>query len=91
MNQNFRTLQLAKSLYQQCTGLAIKGEIRDQLERASLSIYLNLAEGSGRTGKDRVRFFRMAYGSLKEVCGCLDVLKHSLVGDADRLGGSILV
>ena len=40
------------------------GEVRDQLDRASSSIPLNIAEGNGKyTPKDRCRFFDIARGS----------------------------
>ena len=44
--QNFRTFQLAKALYRETKNLRLKGAMRDQLERASLSIATNLAEGA---------------------------------------------
>ena len=48
---------------------------RDQLDRASTSIVLNLAEGNGkRTFPDRCRFFDIARGSTLECAACLDVL-----------------
>jgi four helix bundle protein len=47
----------------------------DQLERASTSIPLNLAEGNGKfTGADRCRFFDIARGSALECAAALDVL-----------------
>jgi four helix bundle protein len=48
---------------------------RDQLDRASTSIVLNLAEGNGkRSYPDRCRFFDIARGSTLECAACLDVL-----------------
>ncbi len=47
----------------------------DQLERASDSIALNIAEGNGKySGKDRSRFFDIAKGSCLESAACLDLL-----------------
>src|SRR5687768_14862915 len=48
---------------------------RDQLDRASTSIDLNLAEGNGkRSHPDRCRYFDIARGSTVECAACLDVL-----------------
>jgi len=49
--------------------------VRDQLDRASTSIPLNLAEGNGKFSKlDRARFWQIAHGSAVESSACLDVL-----------------
>jgi four helix bundle protein len=49
--------------------------VTDQLDRASTSIPLNLAEGNGKfTGPDRCRFFDNARGSALESAAALDVL-----------------
>jgi four helix bundle protein len=49
--------------------------VQDQLDRASTSIALNLAEGNGRfTSPDRCRFFDTARGSALECAAALDVL-----------------
>jgi four helix bundle protein len=49
---------------------------REQLDRASTSIALNLAEGNGKfTGADRCRFFDIARGSALECAAALDVIK----------------
>jgi len=51
-----------------------RSSVYDQLERASTSIPLNIAEGNGKfTGPDRCRFFDMARGSALESAACLDV------------------
>ena len=48
--------------------------VRDQLDRASTSIVLNLAEGNGKfTKPDRCRFFDISRGSALECAAALDV------------------
>ena len=49
--------------------------VTDQLDRASTSILLNIAEGNGKfTGADRCRYFDNARGSALECAAALDVL-----------------
>ena len=49
---------------------------KDQLDRASTSTVLNLAEGNGkRSYPDRCRYFDIARGSAVECAACLDVLR----------------
>lgn len=49
--------------------------VREQLDRASASIPLNIAEGNGKfTGADRCRFFDISRGSSLECAAALDVL-----------------
>lgn len=49
--------------------------VHNQLDRASTSIPLNIAEGNGKnTPADRCRFFDSARGSALECAACLDVL-----------------
>ncbi len=51
------------------------GALKDQLNRAALSIPTNLAEGNGRsTPADRIRFFVIARGSMQE---CVPLLELS--------------
>ena len=65
---NFRTLNSAIEFYRRAQQLQLKRHIKDQLDRASLSIALNLAEGQARrTVKDQQRFFNIAFASLREV------------------------
>jgi hypothetical protein len=55
--------------------LPAKLAAKDQLDRASTSIVLNLAEGNGkRSHPDRCRYFDIARGSALECAACLDVL-----------------
>jgi four helix bundle protein len=56
--------------------LAVRiGDVKDQLDRASTSIPLNIAEGNGKYAlKDRCRFFDIAHGSALECAAGLDVL-----------------
>lgn len=52
-----------------------KHSVRDQLDRASTSIPLNIAEGNvKRSDKDRSRFWQIANGSTVECASCLDVM-----------------
>jgi len=41
--------------------------IADQVVRSSSSVPANLAEGHGRSGRDRIHHWRIAYASAKEV------------------------
>jgi four helix bundle protein len=55
--------------------ISVKAAAKDQLDRASTSVPLNIAEGNGKfSGKDRARFLEIARGSALECAACLDVL-----------------
>jgi len=41
--------------------------IADQVIRSASSVPANIAEGAGRSGRDRLHHYRIAYGSAKEV------------------------
>ncbi len=50
--------------------------LKDQLQRATVSISLNIAEGSGRSSfREQARFSEVAYGSLMEVYCALTLAK----------------
>ena len=66
--------------------------VHNQLDRASTSIPLNLAEGNGKyTAADRCRFFDVARGSALECAACLDVLVAKKRLDQADSGKAILV
>ncbi|OGY44859.1 MAG: hypothetical protein A2729_05570 [Candidatus Buchananbacteria bacterium RIFCSPHIGHO2_01_FULL_39_14] len=51
--------------------------MKEQLRRATLSIVLNIVEGSARqSDKEFFRFIQLSLGSASEVVACLDVM-HS--------------
>jgi len=62
-------------------------DLVDQLKRATESAALNLAEGAGRTGKDKAYHYTIAYGSAGEAATALELLgaygelPHSSVAD----------
>jgi four helix bundle protein len=52
-----------------------RSAVKDQLDRASTSIPLNIAEGNGKlSDADRARFLETARGSTLECAACLDVM-----------------
>ena len=74
--------------------LPAKLAAKDQLDRASTSIVLNLAEGNGkRSHPDRCRYFDTARGSGVECAACLDVLvaRQKLPREAANEGKAILI
>ena len=65
----------------------------NQLDRASTSVPLNIAEGNAKyTVPDRCRYFDAARGSALECAACLDVLvaKGQLTADQVREGKALL-
>ena len=65
--KNFRTFDIAVEFYRSVNSLKLTNPLREQLSRAALSITLNLAEGRGKpTTKDQLRFFHIAFGSVRE-------------------------
>jgi four helix bundle protein len=68
-----------------------KLSITDQIERASQSILLNIAEGNGKySGKDKCRYFDIARGSSLECAACLDVmLKKKIIDDVTLTKGKL--
>lgn len=61
-----RSCQLAVIIYETLKDCLDYG-LRDQMQRAAVSIPSNIAEGSERGGKDFARFLRIAQGSAAEL------------------------
>jgi four helix bundle protein len=57
--------------------------LADQVIRSASSVPANLSEGHGRIGRDRAHFWRIAYGSAKEVDVHLRLLVRAGAVDAD--------
>ena len=77
----------------ECKGRRI-AETLDQLDRASLSVLLNTAEGNGRrSSQQRVKFFDDARGSTTECAACLDALVAKRATNGARVldGKTLLV
>jgi four helix bundle protein len=57
----------------------IDSYIRDQLRRASISIVINIAEGSGKFSKpDKKNFYTIARGSAYECVSLFEIIKEEL-------------
>lgn len=63
--------------------------IAEQLDRASISIPLNIAEGNGKSyPKDRKRYFEISRASASECASCLDVsVKKNLLSENEIVDG----
>jgi four helix bundle protein len=65
---------------------ALNRIVRDQLERASLSVVLNIAEAGGRRSRrDKARYYSIARGSATEVAALLDVLELRRLASPARI------
>jgi four helix bundle protein len=61
-------------------------EVCDHLDRASLSILFNTAEGNGKRQRQiRAKFFDDARGSATECAACLDALSAKAACDESRI------
>lgn len=93
MIERFDVFVVAKEFYEKCKRLKLPQYLADQLLRASSSIALNVAEGSGkRTPDDQRRYYTIAFGSLRECQAILsieNVNDENLIKLADRLGAML--
>ena len=58
--------------------------IADQIIRSASSVAANLAEGSGRSGRDQLHYWRIAHGSAKEIDTHLKLLIGTVAVDRLR-------
>jgi four helix bundle protein len=66
----------------------------DQLQRASSSIPLNIAEGAGEySSNEKIRFYRMARRSATECAGILDICQriHLIKENQYSMGRELLI
>ena len=68
------------------TEITGKAAAKDQLDRASTSLPLNIAEGNGKfSAADRARFLEIARGSALECAACFDVLALRKLMSQERI------
>ena len=90
--RNFRSYQLSLNLYSQCETIKARAHLRDQLLRASLSVCLNLSDGSAKPStKERLRFYTIALASIRETQTLLSLIPASPITRelADQTGACI--
>ena len=91
--KNFRTYKIAVEFYKLTRPLHLPRTLKDQLSRAASSVALNLAEGAGRQSHtDQHRFFKIAFGSLRECQAILELADGNstlAIDCADKLAAHI--
>src|SRR3954452_14946102 len=71
------------------SSIAAEPVAKDQLDRGSTSIPLNIAEGKGKfSNKDRARFLEIARGSALECAAALDVLVARKLAVPEQIDGA---
>jgi four helix bundle protein len=63
--------------------------LADQVIRSASSVPANIAEGAGRSGRDRLHHWRIAYGSAKEVDTHLRLLVGTGALEASQVESSL--
>jgi four helix bundle protein len=86
--QKLEVYKKAKLFHVACKSIILKHKldryVNDQLGRASFSVPLNIAEGSGKFSKaDRKNYFTTARASVFECVAVIDILK-----DEDKISDS---
>ena len=98
MRKNNRNYQIAIEFVVLADGIVVqlprgRGYLSDQLQRAALSISLNIAEGAGEYSvEEKARFYRMAKRSATECAGILDVCQRlQLINEQHQTKGRELI
>ena len=92
---DFKVYQEAKNFHREIVDIikAFPREyfyLADQLKRSSLSVILNIAEGSAkRSDKDFNRYLENSLGSANEAVACLDVALSVNVIKEEKFSGLI--
>ena len=94
MLKDFVAFQLSKDFYRYCKEVRLPRFLHEQLLRASASVVLNLAEGSGeQTAPEQRRFYAIAPGSFRECEAILEMeevpIDSERRADLSRLGGML--
>ncbi len=77
-----RAYQLALNFHRSSKNVSLHSILKDQFNRASVSIVLNLAEGAGkRTQPDQKRFYQIAFGSIRECQAVIDLSPESFTAE----------
>ncbi|ULQ51180.1 four helix bundle protein [Flavihumibacter fluvii] len=79
-HQNLDVYSKARQLISECYKVTStypgeeKFNLSQQIRRASISVLLNIAEGSSRKSEpERIRYFEIARGSIVEIDAALDI------------------
>ncbi len=91
--KQFNILTLSIEFYHLAQKLQMPKHLRDQLDRASSSISLNLAEGNAKFSyKDKSRIYQIAYGSLREcqtIFALANITDEIILAKSKHLGSSL--
>jgi four helix bundle protein len=87
------SLEFNQYAHKICSKLDYRSDIKNQLDRASNSILLNIAEGNGKySKKDKCRFFDISVGPSFECASCLDILFiRNLISEEELNTGNLML
>lgn len=82
-----KALEFIRWVHQILSRINHYSDIKNQLERASNSILLNIAEGNGKfSPKDRCRFFDVSMESTLESSACIDLLAiKNIINESEKV------
>jgi four helix bundle protein len=93
LQSRFRTYESAICFAQSCRKLILDSDLKDQLNRASASVALNLAEGSAaNTTKERHRFYIISLRSFREseaILRIANITDKDLMKKTNELGAQL--